>query len=158
MINWGYTQLCLQGGVRFIWINYLFSFSVWSIMLCPNNYTLQFFSSRGFCFFCTFTMSWGDNCNFLKVIKFLGFKICTLSLHSEIPVVCCYWKWYSTRFSMLLQVGFFSGRKRESIFKSPDDPNGKVGVTNSGKGLTDFQRREKYLQLKGANIDNEDQE
>lgn len=59
---------------------------------------------------------------------------------------------------MLLQVGFFSGRKRESIFKSPDDPNGKVGVTNSGKGLTDFQRREKYLQLKGANMDNEDQE
>lgn len=109
MINWGYTQLCLQGGVRFIWINYLFSFSVWSIMLCPNNYTLQFFSSRGFCFFCTFTMSWGDNCNFLKVIKFLGFKICTLSLHSEIPVVCCYWKWYSTRFSTLLQVGFFQG-------------------------------------------------
>ena len=58
----------------------------------------------------------------------------------------------------LLQIGFFSGRKRESIFKSPDDPRGKVGVINSGKGLTDFQKREKYLQLKGANMDNEDQD
>ncbi|KAF1867146.1 hypothetical protein Lal_00049575 [Lupinus albus] len=37
-----------------------------------------------------------------------------------------------------LQIGFFSGRKRESIFKSPDDPEGKVGVTGSGKGLTEF--------------------
>ncbi|KAK4402031.1 hypothetical protein Sango_0943800 [Sesamum angolense] len=52
-----------------------------------------------------------------------------------------------------LSVGFFSGRKRESIFKSPDDPFGKVGVTGSGKGLTEFQRREKHLHLKGANIE-----
>lgn len=48
------------------------------------------------------------------------------------------------------QVGFFSGRKRESIFKSPDDPQGKVGVTGSGKGLTEFQKREKHLHLKGG--------
>lgn len=47
-------------------------------------------------------------------------------------------------------MGFFSGRKRESIFKSPDDPNGKVGVTGSGKGLTEFQKREKHLHLKGG--------
>lgn len=53
-----------------------------------------------------------------------------------------------------MQIGFFSGRKRESIFKSPDDPFGKVGVTRSGKGLTDFQRREKHLHLKGANAEN----
>lgn len=53
------------------------------------------------------------------------------------------------------QVGFFSGRKKDSIFKSPDDPHGKVGVTGSGKGLTDFQKREKHLHLKGANIENE---
>lgn len=54
---------------------------------------------------------------------------------------------------LLLQVGFFSGRKRESIFKSPDDPKGKVGVTGSGKGLTEFQRREKHLHLKGSSAD-----
>jgi hypothetical protein len=51
------------------------------------------------------------------------------------------------------QVGFFSGRKKESIFKSPDDYRGKVGVTGSGKGLTDFQRREKHLHLKGGSAD-----
>jgi survival of motor neuron-related-splicing factor 30 len=51
-----------------------------------------------------------------------------------------------------LQVGFFSDRKKESIFKSPDDYTGKVGVTGSGKGLTDFQR-EKHLHLKGGSAD-----
>nr|CAN63860.1 hypothetical protein VITISV_037743 [Vitis vinifera] len=54
------------------------------------------------------------------------------------------------------QIGFFSGRKRESIFKSPDDPNGKVGVTGSGKGLTEFQKREKHLHLKGGSADTDD--
>lgn len=56
----------------------------------------------------------------------------------------------------MLKIGFFSGRKRESIFKSPDDPTGKVGVTGSGKGLTEFQKREKHLHLKGASVDIED--
>lgn len=53
-------------------------------------------------------------------------------------------------------MGFFSGRKRESIFKSPDDPKGKVGVTGSGKGLTEFQRREKHLHLKGSSYEGPD--
>lgn len=61
-----------------------------------------------------------------------------------------YTYWYF--FYIHSQVGFFSGRKRESIFKSPDDPYGKVGVTGSGKGLTDFQKREKHLHLKGGGI------
>ncbi|CAM6083237.1 unnamed protein product [Calypogeia fissa] len=43
------------------------------------------------------------------------------------------------------KVGFFTGRKKESIFKSPDDPKGKVGVTGSGKGITEFHKREKHL-------------
>ena len=60
---------------------------------------------------------------------------------------------FPSRISLNSQVGFFSGRKRESIFKSPDDPNGKVGVTGSGKGLTEFQKREKHLHLKGANME-----
>lgn len=59
---------------------------------------------------------------------------------------------------LCLQVGFFSGRKKESIFKSPDDHRGKVGVTGSGKGLTDFQRREKHLHLKGDSADAVDDE
>ncbi|KAL3814558.1 hypothetical protein ACJIZ3_015826 [Penstemon smallii] len=63
------------------------------------------------------------------------------------------WQQFQTTKGRAKKVGFFSGRKRESIFKSPEDPFGKVGVTGSGKGLTDFQRREKHLHLKGTNIE-----
>lgn len=62
------------------------------------------------------------------------------------------WQQFQTTKGRAKKVGFFSGRKRESIFKSPEDPFGKVGVTGSGKGLTDFQRREKHLHLKGENM------
>lgn len=65
------------------------------------------------------------------------------------------WQQFQTTKGRAKKVGFFSGRKKDSIFKSPDDPHGKVGVTGSGKGLTDFQKREKHLHLKGANIENE---
>ncbi|XWS11576.1 hypothetical protein CRYUN_Cryun37aG0010000 [Craigia yunnanensis] len=61
------------------------------------------------------------------------------------------WQQFQTTKGKTKKVGFFSGRKRESIFKSPEDPHGKVGVTGSGKGLTDFQKREKHLHLKGGN-------
>ncbi|XP_068652782.1 uncharacterized protein [Aristolochia californica] len=60
------------------------------------------------------------------------------------------WQQFQTTKGKTKKVGFFSGRKRESIFKSPDDPKGKVGVTGSGKGLTEFQKREKHLHLKGG--------
>nr|GMD11338.1 survival of motor neuron-related-splicing factor 30 isoform X1 [Ipomoea batatas] len=63
------------------------------------------------------------------------------------------WQQFQSTKGQTKKVGFFSGRKRESIFKSPDDPTGKVGVTGSGKGLTEFQKREKHLHLKGANIE-----
>ncbi|XP_042493401.1 survival of motor neuron-related-splicing factor 30 [Macadamia integrifolia] len=66
------------------------------------------------------------------------------------------WQQFQTTKGRAKKVGFFSGRKRESIFKSPDDPKGKVGVTGSGKGLTDFQRREKHLHLKGGTVESED--
>lgn len=64
------------------------------------------------------------------------------------------WQQFQTTKGRAKKIGFFSGRKKESIFKSPDDPFGKVGVTGSGKGLTDFQKREKHLHLKGANAEN----
>lgn len=57
---------------------------------------------------------------------------------------------------LCFKIGFFSGRKRESIFKSPDDPQGKVGVTGSGKGLTEFQKREKHFHLKDGSIEGDD--
>ncbi|XWS20674.1 hypothetical protein CRYUN_Cryun31cG0123200 [Craigia yunnanensis] len=63
------------------------------------------------------------------------------------------WQQFQTTKGKTKKIGFFSGRKRESIFKSPDDPYGKVGVTGSGKGLTDFQKREKHLHLKGGNVE-----
>lgn len=63
------------------------------------------------------------------------------------------WQQFQTTKGRAKKIGFYSGRKRESIFKSPDDPFGKVGVTGSGKGLTDFQKREKHLHLKGANAE-----
>nr|XP_028949998.1 survival of motor neuron-related-splicing factor 30-like [Malus domestica] len=64
------------------------------------------------------------------------------------------WQQFQTTKGKTKKIGFFSGRKRESIFKSPEDPFGKVGVTGSGKGLTEFQRREKHLHLKGGTGEN----
>ncbi|KAL0927809.1 hypothetical protein M5K25_002020 [Dendrobium thyrsiflorum] len=66
------------------------------------------------------------------------------------------WQQFQSAKGKTKKIGFFSGRKRESIFKSPEDPTGKVGVTGSGKGLTEFQKREKHLHLKGAAVDAED--
>ncbi|CAH9082231.1 unnamed protein product [Cuscuta europaea] len=66
------------------------------------------------------------------------------------------WQQFQSAKGSTKKVGFFSGRKRESIFKSPADPTGKVGVTGSGKGLTDFQKREKHLHLKGAGVEGSD--
>ncbi|KAG8650355.1 survival of motor neuron-related-splicing factor 30 isoform X3 [Manihot esculenta] len=66
------------------------------------------------------------------------------------------WQQFQTTKGSSKKVGFFSGRKRESIFKSPDDPYGKVGVTGSGKGLTEFQKREKHLHLKGGNAETDE--
>ncbi|KAG8046313.1 hypothetical protein GUJ93_ZPchr0008g11987 [Zizania palustris] len=68
------------------------------------------------------------------------------------------WQQFQTTKGKTKKVGFFSGRKKESIFKSPDDHRGKVGVTGSGKGLTDFQRREKHLHLKDGSSDALDDE
>eukprot|EP00268_Persea_americana_P064000 TRINITY_DN8369_c0_g1_i1.p1 TRINITY_DN8369_c0_g1~~TRINITY_DN8369_c0_g1_i1.p1 ORF type:complete len:308 (-),score=99.95 TRINITY_DN8369_c0_g1_i1:373-1296(-) len=66
------------------------------------------------------------------------------------------WQQFQTTKGRSKKIGFFSGRKRESIFKSPEDPKGKVGVTGSGKGLTEFQKREKHLHLKGGGTETEE--
>ncbi|KAF8016111.1 hypothetical protein BT93_H1597 [Corymbia citriodora subsp. variegata] len=67
------------------------------------------------------------------------------------------WQQFQSTKGRAKKIGFLTGRKRESIFKSPDDPYGKVGVTGSGKGLTEFQKREKHLHLKGANVEASDE-
>ena len=33
--------------------------------------------------------------------------------------------------------GFMTGAKKESMFAVPDNPNSKVGVVGSGRGMTD---------------------
>ncbi|KAG5411614.1 hypothetical protein IGI04_007933 [Brassica rapa subsp. trilocularis] len=66
------------------------------------------------------------------------------------------WQQFQTTKAKTKKVGFFTGRKKESIFKSPEDPFGKVGVIGSGKGLTDFQKREKHLHLKSGNAEGTD--
>jgi len=35
--------------------------------------------------------------------------------------------------------------KKTSMFATPDDPNAKVGVVGSGRGMTEFQKRGKHL-------------
>lgn len=37
-----------------------------------------------------------------------------------------------------------SGITKTSIFTSPDAVDGKIGVINSGRGLTDFVQRKKH--------------
>lgn len=66
------------------------------------------------------------------------------------------WQQFQSTKGKAKKIGFFSGRKRESIFKSPDDPQGKVGVTGSGKGLTEFQKREKHFHLKDGTVESDD--
>ena len=36
------------------------------------------------------------------------------------------------------QAGFLSAGKKESIFAVPDNPDSKVGVVGSGKGMTEY--------------------
>ncbi|RYR76013.1 hypothetical protein Ahy_A01g000607 isoform A [Arachis hypogaea] len=66
------------------------------------------------------------------------------------------WQQFQSTKGKAKKIGFFSGRKRESIFKSPDDPHGKVGVTGSGKGLTEFQKREKHFHLKDGTVESDE--
>ena len=41
-------------------------------------------------------------------------------------------------------VGSMKASRKESIFASPDTVDGKVGVTGSGKDMTEFGERKKY--------------
>eukprot|EP00245_Coleochaete_scutata_P006415 TRINITY_DN20842_c0_g1_i1.p1 TRINITY_DN20842_c0_g1~~TRINITY_DN20842_c0_g1_i1.p1 ORF type:complete len:295 (+),score=102.31 TRINITY_DN20842_c0_g1_i1:73-957(+) len=58
------------------------------------------------------------------------------------------WQQFQSGKGKQKKVGFFTGRKKESMFKSPEDPKGKVGVIGSGKGLTEFAKRDKHLHMR----------
>ena len=47
--------------------------------------------------------------------------------------------WQSFAQNKTRRIGFFTGGKKESIFKSPDSVSGKVGVTGSGSGMTPYR-------------------
>lgn len=38
----------------------------------------------------------------------------------------------------------FTGTKKESMFKSPESLQGKVGVVGSGKGMTEFTKKSRH--------------
>lgn len=42
------------------------------------------------------------------------------------------------------KAGFITTKRKESIFASPDTVDGRVGVTGSGQGMTDFDKRKKH--------------
>jgi len=42
------------------------------------------------------------------------------------------------------KAGFFTGRKKESMFKVPEGASGKVGVIGSGKGITEYAKRGRH--------------
>ncbi|KAH0939665.1 hypothetical protein HID58_007126, partial [Brassica napus] len=55
------------------------------------------------------------------------------------------WQQFQTTKAKTKKVGFYTGRKKESIFKSPEDPFGKV-----------VKKREKHLHLKSGNAEGTD--
>ncbi|CAI7880493.1 unnamed protein product [Closterium sp. NIES-53] len=65
------------------------------------------------------------------------------------------WQQFQTK-GIKKKAGFLTGRKKESIFKSPEDVGGKVGVVGSGQGMTDFQKRDKNLNLRAQGQAEED--
>jgi len=53
--------------------------------------------------------------------------------------------------------GFLKGKKRKSIFASPDDLNGRVGVTGSGGKMTEYKdlTRHKFSKIGTLDDSNE---
>jgi survival-of-motor-neuron-related-splicing factor 30 len=53
------------------------------------------------------------------------------------------WESFKNKAAKKKPVGALSNLKKESIFKSPDEVGGKVGVTGSGQGLTEYDARKR---------------
>lgn len=54
------------------------------------------------------------------------------------------WQSFQTKAAKKRARGFLTTVSRDSIFTTPDTVDGKVGVTGSGRGMTDFDRRKRY--------------
>ena len=55
------------------------------------------------------------------------------------------WKAFVTGKGKKKKAGFMTGTKKESIFSVPDNPNSKVGVVGSGRGMTNPSGRRTKL-------------
>lgn len=53
-------------------------------------------------------------------------------------------KFFCGKASTKSKCGFLSGKPKESIFRVPETLEGKVGVTGSGKGMTEFAEPKKF--------------
>jgi hypothetical protein len=53
-------------------------------------------------------------------------------------------KFFCNKASTRSKCGFLSGKPKESIFKVPETLEGKVGVTGSGKGMTEYAEPRKF--------------
>eukprot|EP00611_Tribonema_gayanum_P013393 TRINITY_DN242_c0_g1_i1.p2 TRINITY_DN242_c0_g1~~TRINITY_DN242_c0_g1_i1.p2 ORF type:complete len:336 (-),score=85.48 TRINITY_DN242_c0_g1_i1:35-1042(-) len=53
------------------------------------------------------------------------------------------WKAFATSKGTKRVAGSMKGVRKESIFKSPDSLDGKVGVVGSGQGMTDFDNKKR---------------
>ena len=54
------------------------------------------------------------------------------------------WQKFKTKSSAKSKTGFRTGKAKDSIFRSPDTVDGRVGVIGSGKRMTEFRDREKW--------------
>ena len=54
------------------------------------------------------------------------------------------WQKFDSKAGKKRVKGFMQGHKQQSIFSVGDGVDAKVGVTGSGKGITDFEVRKKY--------------
>jgi hypothetical protein len=79
-----------------------------------------------------------ERLNKKKKLKNLKFQQRNQKQEIERSVKQSEWLSFQNTIGSRRKVGFLSTTKKESIFKSPDTVEGKVGVTGSGKGMTSF--------------------
>jgi hypothetical protein len=76
-----------------------------------------------------------------KKLKTLKFQQRNQKQEIERSVKQSEWLSFQNTLGSQRKVGFLSSTKKNSIFKSPDTVEGKVGVTGSGKAMTTFSTR-----------------
>ena len=88
-----------------------------------------------------------------KRIKSLKNKHRVQKLESEHSQKQSSWQAFRSGIGAQRKVGFMSSTVKDSIFRSPDNPEGKVGVVGSGKPMTSYKTLGKYkLDAQGNRI------